>query len=235
MNRWIAYRTLRARWRARVERLVRPAWLGTVRRSSPLSPNWGLDRGTPVDRYYIERFLNEHRLDIRGRALEVRNSDYLDRYGNGVERREVLDIDPTNPRATLVADLSMADSVASDLFDCFVLTQTLQFIPDTRAAIRQTHRILRSGGVVLATMPSLSRIAPRYGLTSDYWRFTAASCGWLFGEAFGAEQVEVRSYGNMLAGIAFLAGMAHEELSQAELEVNDPYFPLIIAVRAVKA
>jgi hypothetical protein len=57
----------------------------------------------------------------------------------------------------------------------------------------------------------------------------------LFGQAFGQDHVEVRTYGNVLVGIAFLTGMAQEELTRAELSARDPYFPLIIAVRAVKA
>jgi hypothetical protein len=57
----------------------------------------------------------------------------------------------------------------------------------------------------------------------------------LFGEAFGPPQVTVRARGNVLSSIAFLAGMAYEELSRAELETDDPAFPLIVTVRAVKA
>ena len=89
--------------------------------------------------------------------------------------------------------------------------------------------------MLLATAPCVSRIQPRYGLAHDYWRFTAASCAWLFGQVFGPAHVEVRTYGNVLAGLAFLAGVAYEELSNRELAVNDPYFPLIVAIRAVKA
>ena len=102
------------------------------------------------------------------------------------------------------------------------------------AALHHAHRILRPGGVLLATVPAVSRIAPRYGLERDYWRFTPASCVRLFGAAFGDLRVAVRSYGNVRAGTAFLLGMAQEELSRRELEAHDPYFPLILAVRAVK-
>jgi SAM-dependent methyltransferase len=221
------------RLRQRLQRLTRPAWLGTLRRTTPLSDHWGFDRGTPLDRYYIERFLDEHRQDIRGRVLEVRDSRYTDRYGIGIEHREVLDIDPSNPHATIVADLTAADAIPADSFDCFVLTQTLQFIYDTPAAIAHAHRILRPGGVLLATVPAVSRI-DRHLNTTDYWRFTAASCSSLFAEVFGIEQVNIRSYGNVLTAIAFLTGMACQELSRRELEANDEYFPVIIGVRAVK-
>jgi SAM-dependent methyltransferase len=224
----------RADLRRRLRRFSCPAWLGTLRRTSPLSPGWGYDRGTPVDRYYIGRFLEEHRRDIRGRVLEVQDSGYSDRYGTGIEHRDVLDIDATNPRATIITDLTAADAIPSNQFDCFVLTQTLHLIYNTPAAINHAHRILRPGGVLLVTVPSISRVAPRSELRPDYWRFTVASCSRLFGEVFGPEQLSVRSFGNVLTGIAFLTGMAYEELSRRELESNDQYFPLIIAVRGVK-
>jgi SAM-dependent methyltransferase len=217
--------------RRRFRRLTHPAWLGTIRRTTPVSDVWGVDRGTPVDRYYIERFLEEHRSDIRGRVLEVADTRYTDRYGTGVEHRDVLDIDASNPRATMVADLVAADGIPADHFDCFILTQTLQFIYDTRAAVSHAYRILRPGGVLLVTVPTVSRLDWRL---VDYWRFTAASCSVLFGEVFGAEHVSVRSYGNVLTGIAFLTGMAYEELSRRELDANDEYFPLIVTVRGVR-
>jgi SAM-dependent methyltransferase len=217
-------------WRRRLKRLIRPAWLAPFR-TTPLSSYWGLDRGTPVDRYYVERFLAQHQGDIQGHVVEVGDSRYTDRFGDAARRREVLDINPNNALATI---LTAADEVPAESFDCFILTQTLQFIFDVNSALRHVHRTLRPGGVVLATVPSVSRIAPVYGLERDYWRFTTASCGALFGSVFGADGVAVRSYGNVRAVTAFLYGLATEELSRAELEEEDEYVPLIVAIRAVK-
>jgi SAM-dependent methyltransferase len=215
-----------------LRRVTRPAVLGTLRRTSPLSDVWGCDRGSPIDRFYIERFLAEYRQDIVGRTLEVQDSRYTKRYGTAVTRCDVLDIDSSNKDATLIADLSTADHLPSDTFDCFIMTQTLQFIYDTRAAIRHAYRILRPRGVLLVTVPSVSRIDSDY--TADYWRYTAPSCTLLFEEAFGRENTTVRSYGNVLTCISFLTGLATEELSRRELEKTDKIFPLIIGVRAVK-
>jgi SAM-dependent methyltransferase len=214
----------------RLRRMVRPAWLGTMRRTRPLSERWGADRGTPLDRYYIERFLADHRADIRGRVLEVKDSGYTARFGMAVAARDVLDIDGHNPQATVIADLAAADAIPSDRYDCFILTQVLQSIFDTRSSIAHAHRILKPAGVLLVTVPAVSPVIE----TGDYWRFTAMSCQALFAAAFGADRVEVRSYGNVLSAIAFLAGMAWEELSRRELDVQDDRHPLLVTVRAVK-
>src|SRR5512143_570616 len=107
------------RWSRARRRFLHPAWLGNVRRTSPLSDHWGLDRGTPVDRYYIEQFLEQNRQDIRGRVLEIKDSGYTDRFGAGVEGCDVLDIDASNPKATITADLANADLIPADHFNCF--------------------------------------------------------------------------------------------------------------------
>lgn len=219
--------------RQHLRRLLRPARLGVLNRTRPLSEFWGFDRGTPIDRYYIENFLAEYRQDVRGRALEVQDSVYTDRFGSGVERRDVLDIDGANPQATIVADLAAADGVPADSFDCFILTQTLHLIYDVRSALRHACRVLRPGGVLLATLPAVSRVSRR-AAASDYWRFTPASASALFGEVFGPERFAVHSYGNVLTAISFLAGMAREELSPRELDAHDEHFPVVVAVRAVK-
>jgi SAM-dependent methyltransferase len=218
----------------RYRRLVHPVDLGNVRRTRPVSDIFGFDRGRPVGRYYTERFLRQHQEDIRGRVLEVKDSAYTIRYGHDVSQADVLDIDSSNPLATIVADLAQAGGLFSESFDCFILTQTLQYIYDLRAAISHAHRILRPGGVLLATLPTGGRIDPT-SKVPEYWRFTAASCARLFGEIFGDGNVQVESHGNVLVCIASLLGMATEELSRKELETNDPMFPVEITVRAVRA
>lgn len=224
----------RAALRRRVRRLKRPARLGALRRTTPLSDEWGRDRGTPIDRYYIERFLGRERQAIRGHVLELLDSSYTRRFGMGVERGDVLDIVSGNPNATIVADLAAAHAIPSETFDCVILTQTLQFIYDLPAALGHVHRMLKPGGIVLCTAPSVSRISRRT-LDTEYWRFTTAGCALLFGQVFDQERVHVESCGNVLSAIAFLTGLASEELSRAELEETDPYFPLLISIRAEKS
>lgn len=215
-------------------RFRRPVWLGSVRRTGPLSENWGRERGTPLDRWYIEGFLADHADDIHGKVLEVMDDAYTRRLGRSVHAAEVLDVDPGNPRATLVADLERAADFPADTYDCFVLTQTLQFVYDVRAAVASVHRTLRPGGVCLATVPVVSRL-DRAGIPrGEFWRITPVGCERLFAERFGAERVEVTRFGNTLTCIGFLLGLAAQDLRPSELEAVHPFFPLLVGVRAVK-
>lgn len=204
----------------------------------PVSPVWGADRGRPVDRYYIERFLSDSHEDIRGRVLEIKDSAYARMFAVApITACEVLDVVPDNPEATIVADLTCADDVPTASFDCFILTQTLHIIYDVRAALDHAHRVLKPGGVLLATLPAVSRINYENGGLDggDYWRFTGANLHRLFENAFPGGHVDIRPAGNLRACIAFLYGLTTDDLLESELEAVDTARPLLFCVRAVKA
>ncbi|HXG64665.1 MAG TPA: glycosyltransferase, partial [Blastocatellia bacterium] len=210
---------------------------GHLRRVKPFSRVWGFDRGQPVDRYYIEGFLAAHAGDIQGRVLEIADNHYTRRFGGDrVTRSDVLHPVEGNPQATIVADLASGAGIPSDAFDCVICTQTLLVIYDVRAVIRTLHRILKPGGVLLVTIPGVSHQISRRDMErwGDYWRFTSLSARRLFEESFPSENVTVETKGNVLAAAAFLYGLAAEELSQEELDYNDPDYEVSIAVRAVK-
>ncbi len=149
----------------------------------------------------------------------------------------MLDINPANKSATVVADLT-SDQMTADTFDCFILTQTLHQIFDIKAALRQTYRILKPGGVLLCTLPSVSRVDSHFEgdgyPESDFWRFTEAAVRGLFAEVFPDTSFHVTGFGNVLTCVAFLYGLAPEELTRDELDYVDPWFPLLFCVRATK-
>ncbi|MGH7893805.1 MAG: methyltransferase domain-containing protein [Candidatus Binatia bacterium] len=210
---------------------------GGLRRLTPVSRVVGFDRGLPIDRYYIERFLAAHADDIGGHVLEIGDDRYTRAFGGArVTRSDVLHVVGGNPKATIVADLTRADEVPSDTFDCIVCTQTLQMILDVEAALRHLARMLKPSGVLLATASGINRICRREGIDpwGEYWRFTTQSTRRLFARVFPPARVTAIAYGNVLAAVAFLHGLAAEELSREELDHDDPDFEVLVAVRAVK-
>ena len=208
---------------------------GSLRRVTPISDEFGFERGLPIDRYYIEQFLGEHAACIRGRVLEVGDSTYTTMFGSGgaVEQIDILDVDAGNPHATLIADLTEPGQFPSRVFDCVICTQTLPYIYDVHAAVGTLHRILRPGGTVLATVSCVSRTWTKGDrLFGDYWRFTSRSSRLLFEEFFEPHDVLVASYGNVLTAASFLYGLATSELRREELDFHDPGVPLLIGIKA---
>jgi SAM-dependent methyltransferase len=208
---------------------------GDLRRLSPISRSFGLNRGQPIDRYYIESFLARHADDVRGRVLEIKDSSYTWRYGGErVNASDVLDIAEDNPQATIIADLTRADHVPSNTFDCIILTQTLHFIYDVRSTVQTLHRILKPGGTLLATFPGISQTSCEKLGENYCWALTKLAARRLFEEAFPARNIEVEAYGNVLAASAFLYGLSVEELRSEELDHHDPDYELLITLRAAK-
>lgn len=211
---------------------------GDLRRLTPISPVFGIDRSVPtIDRYYIEGFLAKHVADIRGAVLEMGDAAYTRRFGGDrVTRSDVLNYVAGNSEATIVGDLTTADHIPANSFDCIILTQTLQMIFDVRAALQQLHRILKPDGVLLVTSHGISRIARREGIDpwGEYWHFTGQSTRHLFGTLFPFDGLQIVTYGNVLSAAASLYGLAAADLTAHELDYCDPNFEVIIAVRAQK-
>ncbi|MES2179274.1 MAG: methyltransferase domain-containing protein [Gemmatimonadota bacterium] len=239
---------LPARLRAaivRQQRLHRLQWpragtvnFGALRRVSPISPIFGIDRGLPVDRYYIEQFLRKHAVDITGRCLELGDAYYIDKFGGGKPSRiDVLHYTAGSPDATIIADLTSADHIPSDTFDCIIFTQSLQMIYDFTAALRTLHRILKPGGVVLLTTHGISKIGRRLGRDDwgEYWHFTAQSIERVLVETFPNALIEVGTRGNVLTAVSYLHGLATEELTDHELNHLDPDYEVIVTARVQKA
>jgi hypothetical protein len=209
---------------------------GSFRRVTPIDPDFGWARGKPIDRYYIDQFLESRQADIRGRVLEIADPQYTQRYGGDrVTQSDVLHAVEGNPKATLIGDLTTGRGIPASTFDCIILTQTLLVVYEVRATLATVARSLRPGGVVLATFPGISQISrhdmDRWG---DYWRFTTLSARRLFEEVFPPANVQIGVHGNVLSAMAFLHGLAAEELKPEELAYHDRDFEVLVTVRAEK-
>lgn len=220
---WNAYRSRRLRRRALFQ-------------LQPVSRVFGLDRGLPIDRHYIERFLSEKRDVIRGRVLEIGDATYTRSFGGDrVQQSDVLHYDSSAPEATIVGDLLEEATLPANAFDCIILTQTLPFLGDPGRAADMAHRALAPHGVVLLTLPCISQIS-RYDMDrwGDFWRFTDRSARLLMERRFAPGDVEVQVYGNALSACCFLQGFAAGELNENELNYADADYPVTIAVAARK-
>lgn len=221
--------------RARLMRVIKSkdkyVLFSSTRSLYPISEKFGYDRGSPIDRYYIEKFLSENADYIRGVGMEIVDDTYLKRFGGKkVTKRVVLDLNDSNPKATIVGNLKNLTMVKDETFDCIVLTQTLGMIDDYDAAVSECYRILKKGGTLLYTGSLLSPVRD----FPTFWRFTPLSIEMILSRYFEPKNVRTHSYGNILSAQAYLVGLAREELLDEELDHNDPHFPIIVTGIATK-
>jgi SAM-dependent methyltransferase len=208
---------------------------GSLRRLYPVSWAYGYDRGRPVDRYYIERFLEEHKADIRGSVLEIGERLYTEWFGGeGVCTSDILDMSSQNSAATVIADLNSYENLPVQRFDCIIATQALQYVFQLAQAVEGLRTMLKPGGILLASFPGLSRTNDDRWGDSWYWNLTSRSALRLFSEVFGEQNVTVKGHGNVLAATAFLYGLAARELEPEELAHYDSGYEVVISVRAIR-
>jgi glycosyltransferase involved in cell wall biosynthesis len=207
---------------------------GHLRRDKPFSTVFGFDRGKPVDRHYVERFLQMHSADIRGRVLEIGDNKYTLQFGEDqVKTSEVLNR-WRSENGDYFADLSDGVGIPENSFDCIILTQTLHLCFELNAAVATLWRLLRPDGVLLLTVPWVSSIDRGEWGDTWYWSITPAALKRLLALKFEPAHVDIESYGNVLAATAFLYGLAEHEIREKDLDASDPFCPVIVAARAKK-
>jgi SAM-dependent methyltransferase len=218
---------------ARVRRLRHPVRWGSLRRMSPVDADYGYGRGTPVDRPYIRDFIAWHDADIHGRVLEVGDPTYAAERRERIDRLDIVDLNPENRAATIVVDLADPASLPTGVFDCVIVTQTLQYVRDLDAAVANIWQSLRPGGVALITIPASARRDG--GLAAvDRWRVLPAGLVTIFERACSGAEIEVVSRGNLLVMVAVVQGLAAEEFSADELHTHDDNFPILTCARLRK-
>ena len=193
------------------------------------------DRGSKLDRYYVEAFLDRHRADVKGHVLEVSEDVYSRRFGgSAITRQDVIHLDSPEPPVTIVGDLTRADVLPDNTFDCIIITQTLQYIMNLDDAVMRLHAALKPGGVLLATVPGITQLEAGDPGEAWCWSFTRRSIRQLFAKVFAADAIEVTTYGNCFAAVAFLFGAALEEIDLRKLDPVDITYPVVLTLRVQK-
>lgn len=142
---------------------------------TPLDDTYGMNRGTPIDRYYIEQFLTSHKKYICGTVMEIGDREYTKKFGgNRVTDSLILDVEKENLKNRQIkGNFATGEGLLEESIDCLICTQTLPFIYDLCSAADNIVRILKRGGTALITAAGISQIIQyeklHYG---HFWSFT---------------------------------------------------------------
>ncbi len=195
----------------------------------PVGKLFGQPRGGSICRYYIDRFLEKHKSQIKGKVLEIGDRTYTERYKEKVEESYCLHFDQTfsSDEMDFYGDLRDGTGIKKDFYDCIILTQVLNFIKDIRNTPKILVDSLKPNGTLLITVSGISPISrldmDRWG---HFWNFTDAGILGMF-EAENTE-CNTETYGNFKVACAFLGGMSYTELSEEDLKYVDEDFQVFI-------
>ena len=200
----------------------------------PLCRDFGFSRGTPIDRVYIEKFLEQNKFAIKGDVLEIAENTYTMKYGEDrVDTSHVLHVNGWGENV-ICGNLETGEGITENRYDVAIITQTLMVIYNLPATVRNIHKLLKSGGVALITVSGISQIS-RYDAENwgSYWGFHPLAIKKLF-EAEFSEDIVIESYGNVKTASALLWGISAEELPKEIFKYNDPQYPVILGIKVKK-
>lgn len=195
----------------------------------PVDRCFGRGRGTPVDRYYIESFLEQNTKYIHGTVMEIGTDQYIKKYGKNVDNKIILHVNGS-AADSIKGNLETGEGIHENMADCLICTQTLQYIFDLKKVYENIRMLLRPEGVALFTLPGIKSLcypdAYEYG---EMWSFTKDSVDRLC--AGVSNEYEVKTYGNVKTAAAYLYGLCYEDLREEDFSFNDPQYPFIITAK----
>ena len=199
--------------------------------TQPVSRLFGFDRGVPIDRYYIEKFLSASVASVNEvlHTLEVGDDEYSKKFFPQATH-DILDF-------SAGMDLTKKETLQQNKYDVFICTQVLNFIYDVKTAVAGARYLLKDGGSMLATVAANISPISRYDMErwGHFWGFTYLGIGRIFAEVFGDENTKIIPFGNSMSATAFVQGMALQDLPKIELmDVSDSDYSITIGVVAVK-
>lgn len=197
---------------------------------TPMSRRFGLEYGQAIDRYYIENFLSNNSGYIKGDVLEVAENTYTERFKSGEVNSMELHVKGWGGHSVIKGNLETGEGIDEGMANCFICTQTIQFIFDIHRAVLNIHKLLKRGGVALITVAGIAQISMYdHNNWGEYWRLTDKSFKKLLSDPFGEDNIKVICYGNVKTATAFLYGLCVEDMDEEDFLYNDEQYPMLLA------
>ncbi len=201
----------------------------------PASIDFGFDRGGPVDRYYIEKFLKKNKNYIKGRVLEIGDDRYTKKFGDKVVFSDILNVNYDEEGSTVIDDLDKMRNLRKNYYDCFICTHVYPCIFDVQKAVENSLTILKKGGVLLLTVPGICPISlDDYRKWGVYWSFTDMAVKQLLNKVILKKDYQIEIFGNLKAATSFLYGYSWKELPKKDLDKKDIRYQIVIAALVKK-
>ncbi|XHU96546.1 MAG: methyltransferase domain-containing protein [cyanobacterium endosymbiont of Rhopalodia gibba] len=202
---------------------------GIFKKLVPICHLFGLTRGTPIDHYYLNQFVEEIRGEIKGKILEIggtpKDRDFYE--VNAHDSYQVLNLEP-GLGIDIVGDIHDPSVIETESVDSVIIFNVLEHCYAPWIAVQNIYRWLKIGGKYFAMVLNAVRI---HGTPIDYWRPLPDGMKYLFKD-FSKQKLYI--YGNLITLIASYHGIATEELSSEEINNFNLDYPVTTCIVAEK-
>ncbi|MBK1987560.1 class I SAM-dependent methyltransferase [Sphaerospermopsis aphanizomenoides BCCUSP55] len=202
---------------------------GDLKKTVPICQAFGLTRGKPVDRYYLNKFIAEIYPQITGNILEIggipKDKDFY--QVNPGSSYQIMNLEP-GLGIDIVGDAHDVSMIQPESFDSIITFNVLEHCYAPWQVVENIYTWLKPGGKCFAMVPSAVRL---HATPMDYWRPLPDAFAWMF-RNFSQKKLYV--YGNPISVIASYHGIATEELTTEELDAFHPDYPVATCIVAQK-
>ncbi|WP_232014476.1 class I SAM-dependent methyltransferase [cyanobacterium endosymbiont of Rhopalodia gibberula] len=202
---------------------------GNFKKLVPIYYLFGLTRGTLIDCYYLNQFIEEIREEIQGKILEIggtsKDRDFYEVTSQ--DSYQVLNLGP-GLGIDIMGYIHDPSVIEPESVDSVIIFNVLEHCYDPWIAVQNIYRWLKIGGKYFAMVPNTVRI---HGTPVDYWRPLHDRIKYLF-EDFSEQKLYI--YDSLITLIASYHGIATEELSSEEINNFNPGYPVITCIVAEK-
>jgi SAM-dependent methyltransferase len=202
---------------------------GQLRRLTPICGRYGASRGTPIDRYYLGRFVDTIRPLVSGNVLDIGGDTvYRKAFGfHAVKAHDILQLPPF-PGAKYLGDAHDPSLVQANRYDAVLAFNVLEHCARPWQIAGNIYRWLKPGGRAFCVVPNAQRL---HHVPKDYWRILPQGLESIFSE-FSTRKIVV--YGNPCTVVGAYLGIASGELTRQELDHAHPDYPVITCIIAQK-
>lgn len=202
---------------------------GDFRGQLPFCPQFGSLRGTPIDRYYLDKFIAEIREEVVGNTLEI-GGKKDNRLLYGVNKAApYLTMDLAGKGLDIIGDAHDISAVEKGSLDSVIIFNVLEHCQRPWVVVDNIYEWLKDNGQVFCMVPNAQRV---HNFPKDYWRIFPDAIDSLFAR-FPHRKLYI--YGNPLTTIASYMGVAAEELKAEELDAAQENYPVASCIHARKA
>jgi SAM-dependent methyltransferase len=156
-----------------------------------------LSAATYADSVITVKALSSH---VHGKCIDIGCGDmpYRKLIEDRAEQYDSLDMERRVPDVKFIGSVQDMNMIENSTYDSALCLEVLEHVRDPFKAVSEINRIMKPGGILVCSVPHLSRLHEE---PNDYFRYTKYGLTHLF-ESSGFEMISIEPRGGLFCFLA---------------------------------